>query len=329
MGQCNVATTALVMIIFMLIAAFSTYAEAIVSTERSVTRRERTRGWRRRRAQDEMMPTTRNNESGGNYVYQGPSTIVVNPATDTPGVKSKQGGPPDLDDPDDDGRTIFVITCKDGVKKTINGTIPPPLKGLDPANIAPKLAPSDVCDQNGGVSSGGSGGNAGGSSSGSGGSNSGSGGSGSPAESASGTGSNSSSSGSGSGNGQNSVLASCEAIAAGNGPKDGQSIGYNTTLDIIISDLPLTGILRLMRADLQYNVAPLIADCAGSGGGSGSGSSAASGMGGAGGSASAGNGGAGPGSTSSGSGTVVSNVEFGEVVEDNSGKQRSRFVRHC
>ena len=67
---------------------------------------------------------------------------------------------------------------------------------------------------------------------------------------------------------QNSLggLASCEAIAAGDGPASGSSMTVEVELDVIKqADLPTEGITQLMQADLQYNVAPAIANCIGDG----------------------------------------------------------------
>ena len=91
-------------------------------------------------------------------------------------------------------------------------------------------------------------------------------------------------------------LASCDAIAAGNGPQSGDSESVEVKLEVVKEKgLDNEGIMSLMQADLQFHVAPEIADCTTDGDSGGA---------------------------SSGGETLITNVVFEGLEEDSSGKCR-------
>lgn len=104
--------------------------------------------------------------------------------------------------------------------------------------------------------------------------------------------------------GGNGGLASCDAIAAGNGPRSGDTNSVEVKIEVVKeSSLADEGIMGLMQADLQFHVAPEIADCTTDGDSTGAGSSSA-------GSSNAG---------SSTGGTLITDAVFGTLTEDTSG----------
>jgi hypothetical protein len=237
--------------------------------KRPSTKGERKKGWRRR---------AQNWASANESSQQGSvtSTIVTNPST----LKGKGGGSTVVyDEEDDSGRTTFVVNCKQakaltsdeaGVKAgeiiavKASGKAGGASEAASGSGVkAPKTVPNDICDEAVGddadtnTDDGDGTWNDGGDSESQ---------TGSDAES--GTGTDSESEGYPPPDNSQQVSGSvsgpppCVDIAAGAGPFGDNKIDYNVSLEVVKqADLPSEGILRLMRADLQYNVAPVIADC--------------------------------------------------------------------
>ena len=253
--------------------------------KRSATKGQRKKGWRRR-AEDWDSLQDRNHNGGKSTIVTNPSTLGKGKGGDGTYVYNSE---------DDNGRTTFVIKCHEsraykkamGDKVVIDKGIDKKVgakgdtdgangESVEPKTPTTKVAPEDVCDED---YSDGSGGDAGGEPGGGwvsgGGGDSGTGDGGYeppmeedtggeyPVEDVSGT------DGSETGVGGEGMSA-CPQIAAGSGPARGNSVKYEVKLDVIKeSELPTAGILQLMKADLQFNVAPAIADCTESGGGYG------------------------------------------------------------
>lgn len=239
--------------------------------KRPSTKGQRNKGWRRR-AQN--WASANESSQRGSVT----STIVTNPST----LGGKGGGGTVVyDEEDDNGRTTFVVKCKHAkaLAAEETGVKAGEKIGLDPKSVlktsgkaggaaeampgigvkAPKTVPDDICDEAPIVDASTDGGD-------------GTWNDGGDSESQTGSGTES---GTGTDNGEyqppgtsqpvsSSVSGPppCVDIAAGAGPFGDNKIDYNVSLDVVKqADLPSEGIMRLMRADLQYNVAPVIADC--------------------------------------------------------------------
>ena len=88
-------------------------------------------------------------------------------------------------------------------------------------------------------------------------------------------------------------LASCDTIAAGNGPRSGETDSVEVKLQVVKeAELNNEGIMSLMQADLQFHVAPVIADCTTGGDSSSAGANG---------------------------GTLITDVVFEDLQEDSSG----------
>ena len=275
----------------------------------ATTRGVRKKQWRRRN--EDYLQAVENSRAAT-------STIVTNPSTLGKG-KGKGGNPNEYiyTSEDENGRTTFVVKCSEyaaakkaaeqaadkktgdvkmseakesGVTKASTGDTKATSSSKSNSNINMfRNGPDEYCeDYLNGVSGGDGGANEDGAS-GEGGSSNDNTGSYLPEDNTSGV------------SGGSGGLASCDAIAAGNGPRSGDIESVEVKLEVVKEQgLDNEGIMSLMQADLQFHVAPEIADCTTGGDSSSAGANG---------------------------GTLITDVVFEDLQEDSSGRFPLRDCR--